>query len=93
MNRLGPVHSQGGCESARGLGPLVKPLPERVVALSHHKYRTWSVPHDSFGGTAHEHVLEARAAVSRDDDQVDLEIASNICDDLKRCPYLDDHVF
>ena len=39
-------------------------LYERVLALSHHKYRTWSVPHDSFGGTAHEDVLETGVAVS-----------------------------
>ena len=57
------------------------------------RYRTRSVPHDPLGSTAHEDVLKAGVAVSRNDDQIRLTIVRDVGDYFKGSAYADKHCF
>ncbi len=61
--------------------------------LPDHQDRAGSVPHNPFGRAAHEDVLKTRVAVTRNDDEIGLGIASSIRDDLECYSYLHEHFF
>ena len=62
-----------------------------MFAFPDDEYRTRIVPHDPFGSTAHEDVLKAGIAVSRNNDQIGLTIAGDIGDYFKGSAYADNH--